>query len=280
MKTIDCGQIKEAVAGLCPKANLYLPKDVSQSIKDALVAERSPLGQTILADILKNHAVAGEEALPLCQDTGLAVVFIELGQDVHITGGLLTDAVNQGIAQGYTEHYLRKSVVAHPFKRTNTGDNTPAIIHTQLCAGDNLKITLMPKGGGAENYSALAMLTPAQGLEGAKEFIIEAIHKAGPNACPPYIIGVGIGGNFELAPLLAKKALGRTIGQHHPLADIAQLEYELLQAANNLNIGPQGLGGHTTALNIAIEIHPCHIASLPVAVNINCHVGRHQSITL
>ena len=280
VKKISCEKITEAVAEMTLKSNLYLPPDVKQKLNQALDNETNPLAHSILTDLIKNQDIAQKSGLPLCQDTGLAVVFVELGQEVLIEGGLLYDAINAGISRGYTEHYLRKSIVSHPWLRKNSGDNTPAVIHTFLTGGDQLKITLMPKGGGAENYAALTMLTPAQGLEGVKEFVIESVKKAGPNACPPIVVGVGVGGNFELAPLLAKKALGRPLGQVSLHPEVAELEHELLAKINSLGIGPQGLGGDTTALGVAVEIYPCHIASLPVAVNLNCHVSRHESVIL
>ena len=280
VKKISCEKITEVVVEMTLKSNLYLPPDVKQKLDQALENETNPLAHSILKDLIKNQDIAQKSGLPLCQDTGLAVVFVELGQEVLIEGGLLYDAINAGISRGYTEHYLRKSIVSHPWLRKNSGDNTPAVIHTFLTGGDQLKITLMPKGGGAENYAALTMLTPAQGLEGVKEFVIESVKKAGPNACPPIVVGVGVGGNFELAPLLAKKALGRPLGQVSLHPEVAELEHELLAKINRLGIGPQGLGGDTTALGVAVEIYPCHIASLPVAVNLNCHVSRHESVIL
>jgi len=278
-KTISFDAIREAVAGMAVKSNLYLPDDVACAITAAAKSEDSPLGQEMLRDILKNHQVAAEQKLPLCQDTGTAVVFIELGQDAQITGGLLYDAINQGIAQGYQEGFLRKSIVEHPWLRKNTGNNTPAIIHTEIIAGDGLKITLAPKGGGSENMSALAMLTPAAGKEGVKNFVINTVKKAGPNPCPPIVVGVGVGGNFEKAAYLAKKALLRPLGEDSQDEEAAILEKELLQEINTLGIGPQGFGGKTTALAVHIETFPCHIASMPVAVNINCHVARHLSVS-
>lgn len=280
MRSILYAEIVETVSQMAQRSNLYLPDDVKASLEWALNQEREPRARAILSDLIKNQAVAADNALPLCQDTGLAVVFVELGQAVQIQGGLLREAVNEGIAHGYQKYYLRKSMVGHPWLRKNTQDNTPAIIHLELVSGDKLKITLMPKGGGAENYSALAMLTPAQGLGGIKDFVIDSVKKAGPNACPPYILGVGIGGNFELAPLLAKKALARPLSERNPAPEVAALEEELLISLNKLGIGPQGLGGDTTALGLSIEIHPCHIASLPIAVNINCHVSRHETVIL
>jgi len=278
-KTITFDAICEAVARMAIESNLYLPDDVACAIAAAAKSEDSPLGQEMLRDILKNHQIAAEQKLPLCQDTGTAVVFVELGQDATISGGLIYDAINQGIAQGYQEGYLRKSIVEHPWVRKNTGNNTPAIIHTEIVEGDGLKLTLAPKGGGSENMSALAMLTPAAGKEGIKDFVIATVKKAGPNPCPPIVVGVGVGGNFEKAAYLAKKSLLRPLGEKSPDPEAAALEKELLEEINALGIGPQGFGGKTTALAVHIETYPCHIASMPVAVNINCHVARHLSVS-
>lgn len=233
-----------------------------------------------MKQLLENAHIARENAVPMCQDTGFAVVFLELGQDVNITGGFLYDAVNEGVRKGYTEGYLRKSIVNHPLQRINTGDNTPAVIHTSIVPGDKLTITVAPKGGGSENMSAIRMLKPAEGREGVKKFVLETVKNAGPNPCPPVIVGVGMGGTFEKAALLAKQALLRPLGQPHPESDIAELESELLEEINKTGIGPQGLGGRTTALGVHILTYPCHIASLPVAVNINCHAARHKKAVL
>lgn len=279
-RTITCNEISQAVARLSRESNLFLPDDVRAQIEAALLREDAPLARSVLQSILRNHAIAAESGLPLCQDTGIAVVFLEIGQEVHIEGGFLYDAVQSGVARGYTENHLRKSIVRHPWLGGNTGDNTPAVLHTEITPGDQLKITLMPKGAGAENHAALSLFTPAQGLTAAKAFILESVKKAGSSACPPLVVGVGIGGNFELAPLLAKKALCRPLCQRNPLPEVRALEDELLRAINALGIGPAGLGGNTTALAVAIEIHPCHIASFPVAVNLNCHVSRHRSVIL
>ena len=241
-KIVTCATVTKAVATLSRQCNLYLPEDVCIRIRQALETEKNALAKTILQDILENHAIAAKTGLPLCQDTGTAVVFVELGQDVRIQEGYLYDAIQAGISQGYTEHLLRASIMEHPWLRKNTGDNTPGIIHLQLIPGDEIRITLMPKGGGAENYAAVAMLTPAQGLEGAKEFVLDCIKRAGPNACPPLVVGVGIGGNFETAPLLSKKALLRPVDQHNPLPEVRVLEEELLEKINHLNIGPLGFG--------------------------------------
>lgn len=280
MREVTCSRISQAVATLAIECNLYLPDDVTQLIRKSLESEDDELSRSILEDILQNHRIAAQQGMALCQDTGVAVVFLEVGQEVHISGGFLYDAVNAGVARGYTEGYLRKSMVRHPWQRVNSGDNTPAIIHVDIVPGDQLKITMMPKGGGAENYAGLAMLTPAQGLEGAKQFAVDCVKKAGPNACPPVVVGVGIGGNFESVPMLAKRALCRPLGQSNASKEVAQVEADLLREINQLGIGPQGLGGKTTALSVAVEIAPCHIASFPVAVNLNCHVARCKSIVL
>lgn len=280
MKKITCQTIVNEIKKLCIEANCFLGEDLQRLLKNAIAQEKSSLGQEILAELYKNSELAAAEQMPICQDTGTAVVFVQLGQEVQIVGGYLYDAINEGVRQGYIEGYLRKSMVSHPWLRTNTGDNTPAIIHVELVPGDNLTITVAPKGGGSENMSALAMLPPAAGLEGIKDFVVETVRKAGANPCPPIIVGVGIGGNFEKAPLLAKKALLRQVGKPHSQREVAQLEQELLSSINKLGIGPQGFGGCTTALAVHVEIFPCHIASLPVAVNINCHAARHKSVIL
>lgn len=280
LRTIDAATITATVSGLCQKANYELGEDVLEAFNRALTRETSLTGKDILRQLLENARIAREEAVPMCQDTGFAVVFLELGQEVVIAGGDLYEAVNQGVRQGYLEGYLRKSIVGHPLKRENTGDNTPAVIHTRIVPGDKLRIIVAPKGGGSENMSAIRMLKPAEGVEGVKNFILEQVKAAGPNPCPPIVVGVGIGGTFEKAALLAKEALLRPLGQPSPLPEIAQLEKELLKAVNGLGIGPQGLGGRTTALAVHIEIFPCHIATLPVAVNINCHASRHKEAVL
>lgn len=277
MKKISYETIVRVVKKLCMEANYYLGQDIQAAIKNAIVQEKSPLGKEVLAEIYKNCKIAAAEQMPICQDTGTAIVFLQLGQEVQIVGGYIYDAINEGVRQGYLEGYLRKSMVEHPWLRTNTGDNTPAIIHVELVPGDNLIITVAPKGGGSENMSALAMLPPSAGLQGIKDFVIETVRKAGANPCPPLIVGVGIGGNFETAPYLAKKALLRELGKPHSRPEVAQLEKELLMSINKLGIGPQGFGGSTTALAVHVEIFPCHIASLPVAVNLNCHAARHKT---
>ena len=281
MREIRADKITRAVKNLCMDANYCLPQDVVDALKKGYVEEESPVGKDILQQILKNVEIAKKEKIPLCQDTGVAVFFVDLGQEVKIVGGSLEDAINEGVRQGYTEGYLRKSMVSDPlFERTNTRDNTPSIIHLKVVPGDRIKIVIAPKGGGAENMSRVAMLKPADGVEGVKNFVIETVKKAGPNPCPPVVVGVGIGGDFEEAAFLAKKALLRKIGEHNPDPKYARLEDELLTSINNLGIGPQGLGGRTTALAVNIEWLPCHIASLPVAVNIQCHAARHKEIEI
>ncbi|KYH32211.1 fumarate hydratase [Neomoorella mulderi] len=279
-KTITCSQITAAVEKLCREANYYLGEDVRQALEKALASEVSPPGKEVLKQLLENATIAATEEVPICQDTGVAVIFLELGQDVRIEGGYLYDAINAGVARGYTGGYLRKSMVYPPIDGKNSGDNTPAIIHTKIVPGDHLTITVAPKGGGSENMSAVGMLTPAAGYEGVKKFVIDTVKKAGPNPCPPIVVGVGIGGNFEKCALLAKEALLRPLGQPHPREEIAALEKEILEAINCLGIGPQGFGGRVTALAVHIEIFARHIASFPVAVNIQCHAARHKSVTL
>lgn len=279
-RIITCDEITRAVANLCREANYYLGEDVRGALEGALLREVSPQGKDVLHQLLENAAIAAAEKVPICQDTGAAVVFLELGQEVQVQGGYLYDAINAGVHQGYTEGYLRKSMVYPPLDGRNTGDNTPAIIHTKIVPGNKLTITVAPKGGGSENMSAIAMLTPAAGVRGVKEFVLGTVKKAGPNPCPPILVGVGIGGNFEKCALLAKEALLRPLGQPHPLTEVASLEKELLASINNIGIGPQGFGGRVTALAVHVEIFARHIASLPVAVNIQCHAARHKSVTL
>ncbi|WP_418791277.1 fumarate hydratase [Phosphitispora sp. TUW77] len=280
MRIIKYEDIVRVVSILCQEANYYLGEDVLEAIKKSREQEESPLGVTILDQLIENAKIAREEHIPMCQDTGFAVFFVEVGQDIHIEGGILDDAINEGVRQGYTEGYLRKSIVGHPLERENTGDNTPAIIYTSLVAGDKMKITVAPKGGGSENMSSIMMLKPSQGVEGVKKFVVDTVDQAGSNPCPPIVVGVGIGGTMEKAALLAKQALLRPLDRHHDDSSIAELEEELLDKINKLGIGPQGLGGRTTALAVNIEIFPVHIASLPVAVNINCHSARHKTIIL
>lgn len=278
-RSIDSDQIITAVARLCREANLCLPPDVEAALAGLEQSETAPLNRMAVAAFAENRRVAAAEQLPLCQDTGSAVFFVELGQEASIRGCLLEEAIQAGVASGYTEGYLRKSIVT-PLDRVNTGDNTPAIIHTRLVAGDRLTISLMPKGGGAENMSRLAMLKPAAGVDGVRDFVVESVRLAGPNPCPPVIVGVGIGGNFETAPLLAKHSLLRPIGSPNPDPALNRLEEEWLAAVNGLHIGVQGFGGPNTALAVFIETMPCHFASLPAAVNLNCHVARHQQVIL
>ncbi len=280
MREIDASDITAAVRSLCQEANFDLPDDVLDALRKAAEREESPTGREILRQCLRNARIAREERVPLCQDTGFAVVFLDLGQEVRIVGGDLTEAVNAGVREGYAEGYLRKSIVADPLRRKNTSDNTPAMIHVAIVPGDRLKITVAPKGGGSENMSAVRMLAPADGEEGIKNFVVEWVKQAGANPCPPVVVGVGIGGTFEGVALLAKKALLRPLGSAHPDPFYARLERELGERINALGVGPQGLGGRVTALGVQIEVFPCHIASLPVAVNLNCHATRHKSVTL
>lgn len=279
LKEIKAADITAAVRDLCISSNCNLNKDVLDKINEALGAEEISHAKEILQMMIENQEIARQNRLPICQDTGIAVVFVELGQDVHIIGGNLKDAINEGVRIGYKEGYLRKSVVADPLMdRVNTGDNTPAIIHVEVVEGDKIRIVVCPKGAGSENMSSLAMLKPADGVEGVKRFVLDTVKKAGANPCPPIIVGVGIGGNFEYAPYLAKKALTRPIDVRHPV--YGWLEEQLLREINKLEIGPQGLGGSTTALAVNIEVYPTHIAQLPVAVNISCHVTRHGEVVL
>jgi fumarate hydratase subunit alpha len=281
MRTIQAQQITDAVAKLAIDANYYLSEDVFNALVAGKDKEESPLGKEIFDQIIKNACIARDEDKPMCQDTGLAVVFVELGQDVCIEGGTLEATINAGVAKGYTEGYLRKSAVAEPlFNRKNTGNNTPAIIHVESVPGDQIKIVLAPKGAGSENKSGLKMLIPADGLAGVKKFVVETIENAGSNPCPPIVVGVGIGGTMEKAAYLAKKALIRPLTTRNPHPDYAKLEGELLELINKTGIGPQGLGGRITALAVNIEWYPTHIASLPVAVNINCHATRHAEVIL
>lgn len=279
-RTIDASMVTATVARLCQEANFRLPQDVSRSFEEALAVETSATGKDVLTQLVENARIAATEDVPLCQDTGFAVVFLELGQEVHIVGGDLYESVNQGVRQGYADGFLRKSIVGHPLDRVNTGDNTPAVIHTDIVSGDGLKITVAPKGGGSENMSAIRMLKPAEGLDGVRKFVLETVGNAGPNPCPPIVVGVGIGGTFEKAAYLAKKALLRDLGKPSNDPAAVALEKELLREINCLGIGPAGLGGNTTALAVHVELYAAHIASLPVAVNINCHAARHVSAVL
>jgi fumarate hydratase subunit alpha len=280
MREIKADDVRRTVELLCIKANYYLPNDVLNMLKEKLHEEISEIGVEILNSIVENAEIAKAKEMPICQDTGIAVIFVEVGQDVHIVDGTLKDAILQGVKDGYLNGYLRKSIVMDPFVRINTNDNTPPIVHYDIVDGDKLKITVAPKGAGSENMSALKMMKPSDGIEGVKKFIIDTVEASGPNACPPLVVGVGIGGNFEYAPLLAKKALLRPIDQRSSDDDVRALEEELLLKINNLGIGPQGLGGMVTALAVNIEKYPTHIAMLPVAVNISCHVTRHATAIL
>ncbi|EKS4344496.1 fumarate hydratase [Clostridium sporogenes] len=276
MREISVNTIKKVVKKLCIEANYYLPKDVSDKIVQCREEETWNISREVLQTIEENIHIAKEENIPLCQDTGMACIFIEIGQDVHIIGGSLQDSINEGIAEGYKEGYLRKSVVSDPIERINTGDNTPAVIYYNIVQGDKIKITVAPKGFGSENMSKIAMLKPADGLEGIKNFILDVVKEAGPNPCPPIIVGVGIGGTFDKCAYLSKKALLRPIDSRNKNKFYKDLEEELLEKINGLGIGPQGFGGKTTALAVNIETFPTHIAGLPVAVNVSCHVTRHK----
>ncbi len=280
MRNVDVSLITEKVKELCINANCRLNEDVFSALAQAKAKEVSPIGRNILAQLEENAELACKKCKPICQDTGMAVIFVEIGQEVHIVGGNITDAINQGVRQGYTEGYLRKSVVGDPLLRVNTGDNTPAIIHYDIVEGDKIHIEVAPKGFGSENMSRIYMLKPSDGIEGVKNAVLECIEKAGPNPCPPMVIGVGIGGNFELCAYLAKKALLRPIGSHSQKEHIRAMEEELLERANRLGIGPQGLGGTTTVLGLNIETYATHIAGLPLAVNVSCHVTRHGECTI
>ncbi|HHV62733.1 MAG TPA: fumarate hydratase [Firmicutes bacterium] len=280
MRDIYVSEIVEAVQGLCIEANCDIGDDVLKALGAAMEVEESEQGREAIRQIIENNMIARDDLIPACQDTGLAVVFVELGQEVHIAGGSLCDAINEGVRRGYVGGYLRKSVVRDPLRRENTGDNTPAFIHISVVPGDRLTITVAPKGAGSENMSAIAMLPPSAGEDGVKEFVIETVRRAGPNPCPPVIVGVGIGGTFEGAAILAKRALLRPLGERNSDSFYAGMEDELLRRINDLGIGPQGFGGRVTALAVHIEVMPCHIASLPVAVNLNCHASRHKTITL
>ncbi len=279
MREIPCETIQEAVRRLCIEANLFLPEDVCRGIDRMASSETRSLCREMLGQMQENRRVSAETGLALCQDTGTAVVFVELGQEVHISGGFLYDAIQAGVAQGYAEGYLRRSIVS-ALERVNTGDNTPAIIHITLAPGEGLTITVAPKGGGAENMSAAAMLKPSAGLVGVADFVVDVVQKAGANPCPPVVVGVGVGGNFETAPLLAKRALLRPLDSHSPDPFAVKLEQELLARINGLGVGVMGFGGENTALSVLVETMPCHFASLPVAVNLNCHVARHRTAVL
>lgn len=276
MRNINVNEITRNIKEMCIEANHFLMDDMQQRLHKAAGSETTELGKMVLSQLEENLEIAGKEMIPICQDTGMAVIFVKVGQEVHIEGGLLTDAINEGVRQGYVEGYLRKSVVKDPIYRENTNDNTPAIIHYDIVEGDNIDITVAPKGFGSENMSRVFMLKPADGIEGVKEAILTAVKDAGPNACPPMVVGVGIGGTFEKCALLAKKALTRSVEEKSPVEYVRNLEKEMLEKINDLGIGPGGLGGKTTAYAVNIETYPTHIAGLPVAVNICCHVNRHS----
>lgn len=275
MRRINVETITQNIKEMCIEANHFLSPDMKKVFDEAAASEESPLGRQILGQLEENLCIAGEEMIPICQDTGMAVVFIKVGQDVHLIGGSLTDAINEGVRQGYVDGYLRKSVVKDPIYRENTKDNTPAIIHYEIVEGEQVEITVAPKGFGSENMSRVFMLKPADGIEGVKDAILTAVRDAGPNACPPMVVGVGIGGTFEKCAEMAKHALTRNLEEESPVEYVCDLEKEMLEKINNLGIGPGGLGGRTTALAVNIETYPTHIAGLPVGINICCHVNRH-----
>ena len=280
MKVIEVSKVTETIKEMCIEANHFLSDDMKAALYNAQKEEESALGKQILGQLQENLSIAGEDMIPICQDTGMAVIFMEIGQDIHFTGGSLEEAINEGVRRGYVDGFLRKSVVADPLIRENTKDNTPAVIHYEMVPGENVTITLAPKGFGSENMSRVFMLKPADGIEGVKEAILTAVKDAGPNACPPMVVGVGIGGTFEKCALLAKKALTRPVNEHSPIPYVKEMEEELLEKINNSGIGPGGLGGRTTAFAVNINTYATHIAGLPVAVNICCHVNRHAVRTL
>lgn len=279
MREISTSQITTAIRDLCINANTHLGEDVLAALHRAMELEVSPTGKDILEKLVENARIAREEEIPICQDTGFAVVFAELGQEVHLVGGDLKEAINEGVRQGYQDGYLRKSI-CHPFTRRNTGDNTPAVIHIDIVPGNRVRLIVAPKGGGSENMSRVTMLTPAVGIEGVKDFVVQRVKESGANPCPPIIVGVGIGGTFETTALLAKKALLRPLGSQNPNGELALLEDELYEEINGLGIGPQGLGGRITSLAVHVDMMESHIASLPVAVNIQCHAARHKEMEL
>lgn len=279
MRTIKAGDITPKVKALCTSANFELGEDMLDAFKKGLEREESPAGKAVLEQLIENARIAKEERVPMCQDTGFAVFFVEMGRDLHVDGDIY-EAINEGVRQGYEEGFLRKSIVSHPLTRVNTKDNTPAIIYIDLVPGDKLKIVFAPKGGGSENMSSLKMLKPSDGIEGVKKFVVESVEKAGPNPCPPIIVGVGIGGTFEKSAWLAKKALLRHVGEKSAKPEDAALEKELESLVGDLGIGPMGFGGRVTAFAVQVETHPCHIASLPVAVNIQCHAARHKEVVI
>lgn len=280
MRSINVEEITKNIKEMCIEANYYLSEDMNKALKNATETEKSPLGKQILNQLQDNLEIAGKDMIPICQDTGMAVVFLEVGQEVHFEGGLIEDAVNEGIRQGYVDGYLRKSVVNDPIIRENTKDNTPGIIHYKIVEGDKVKIKVAPKGFGSENMSRVFMLKPADGIEGVKEAVLTAVRDAGPNACPPMVVGVGVGGTFEKCAIMAKEALTREVGVHSKIPYVAEMEKELLKRINKSGIGPGGLGGTTTALAVNVNTYPTHIAGLPVGVNICCHVNRHAIRTI
>jgi len=280
MRELNVAEITEAIKELCMKANFELGEDVLAAFNDGLENEISPAGKAVFEELIENAKIANEERVPMCQDTGLAVVFLDIGQDMHLTGGDLTEAVNEGVRQGYTEGYLRKSSLDHPLRRKNTGDNTPAIIHTRIVPGEEVRVTLAPKGGGSENMSRIAMMPPSKGREGVIDFVVDTVKQAGSNPCPPIVVGVGLGGTFEYSAVLAKRSLLRKLGEPASDPDNAEIEKEISERIRKLGIGPQGFGGRYTALGVHIESANCHLASLPVAVNIQCHAARHKEAVL
>jgi len=280
MRDIDVSEIIPKVRQMCMEANYFLGDDVFSALRKASETEESPVGKGILLDIIKNAEIAHDQEVPMCQDTGFAVFFVEVGQDVHFTGGSVTEAINEGVRQGYKDGYLRKSILGDPIQRVNTKDNTPAVIHWDVVPGDKVKITFAAKGGGSENMSEVKMMKPSDGVEGLKEFVLDRVRRSGGNPCPPIIVGVGVGGTFEKCAQLSKKSLLREVGSRHEDPYYAALEDELLEKVNKIGIGPQGLGGRTTALAVFIEAHPCHIASFPAAVNIQCHAARHKEVII
>ncbi len=277
VREIQAGTITNVVERLCIRANEYLPEDMKSAIRDCRACEDWPIARDVLDKIVENYEIAEAQEVPICQDTGMACVFLEIGQDVHIAGGGLREAVDEGVRRGYDKGYLRKSVVKDPVRRGNTGDNTPAMLYTEIVPGEQIKVTVAPKGFGSENMSVIRMFKPSAGLEGIKDFILETVETAGPNPCPPMVVGVGIGGTFDKAALLAKKALLRPLDSQNPDPFYAELEKEMLERINRLGIGPQGFGGRTTALGLNIETLPTHIAGMPCAINISCHVTRHMT---
>jgi fumarate hydratase subunit alpha len=278
-RQLDVAEITRETARLCAEAGVFLPEDVRAALTQAQQSEESPVGREVLDRLLENADIARDQGLPICQDCGLAVVFLDLGQDVHLTGGDLTEAVNQGVRQGYEEAYLRKSA-CHPISRANTGDNTPCVLHTRIIPGDKVHLYVMPKGGGSENMSRVFLLTPAQGLQGIKDTVVETVENAGPNPCPPILVSVAVGGTFDEAAVRAKRAFLRQVGSTNPDSEAAALEQELLTLINNTGIGPAGLGGRNTCLGVFVDLKPCHIASLPLAVNIQCHAARHKEAVI